>query len=1056
MESSDDRIDEAGAGEEHLAQLLWEYVDRLNSGEPVDPARIREDHPALAEELIAGIETLQSLHSPPGAAVPESPPLTTLGDYTLRRQIGRGGMGVVYEAWQNSVERAVALKVLPGGLAADDRAFQRFLREAKTAAKLDHPNVVSVHGMGVEEHTPYYSMEYVRGETLSQVLERLATALPGTDTEFGKKDDAPYFAALAVAFAAVADGLQHAHSRGVIHRDIKPSNLILDSAEDREPDLATPQNGDAPPRLRILDFGLARFEDQASLTLSGDIVGTPAYMSPEQAAHRRIPVDHRTDVYSLGATMYEAFCGRPPFRGESQAETLALIVERDPPEPRRANPRIPDDLETTVLKCLSKDAGDRYGTAEALAQDLRRFGRGDPIEARPAPAWLKLAWRVRRHKVRLVGALVLLTLLLVGGGLLWQWNLAELDSSRAAYDGVVRQAVLELHSGALTLTGQELGSMGFFRARRYMGSSEGGDPEVNLLLKTLAAVADAEPARPEARYYLSKLLNFLGRSDEAALHAARALVSNPDFAPAAVLEREIEDGEYRLASASIDELLSPYRESGTWQEDWLLAYKNFSEKNWSAAAAAYGELLAHREGGHDPFVGCAMEATMARGLAALRCGEYGLAIREFSGARRLWPGFTDATLLLAKAYWRRGQSGDNEEAESIFQELYSQASPEERSERAEWIALTYEQPGSPQDKKKWRKRITGWNRHRFRARRLVFGGRHAECIEECRAALATHPEDPSSLVYQGYARYSAQRERYGPHWDAERADLLEHARTTAELYPRSNMAQSALALALLASGHYEAAASVAAQVDEVDRQFGVQTGIGPWTLALVLRQQGRFDQALGALETAFHRDLKAATRKGGRNPVVVLALAQTLEAAGNNEEAREQYEELTALIPHAAGPHAGLAGISLQQGDYEEAIEHAKRAIERYPRNTPAYEHLAAALWKSGRLEQALAATDEGLEGVPGRPRLHFLRGQILGALGNVTDALESHVMGLELHPELAEAHEAFTLLLAEHHASLERTELTTLYSRLEASVHKGPLLRASVAALARTLEEDG
>lgn len=197
-------------------------------------------------------------------------------------------------------------------------------------------------------------MEYVEGETLAQVLARIKDTEPEAETPFGPKDQGDYFVRLARGFADVADGLQHAHSKGVTHRDIKPSNLILDS----------------DGRLRVLDFGLARLEGQESLTLSGDCVGTPLYMSPEQARQKKIPVDHRTDVYSLGASMYQAICGRPPFRGKDHADTLSQIIERDPVEPRRVNFRAPKDLETIVLKCLRKDCGDRYGTAEALGQDL--------------------------------------------------------------------------------------------------------------------------------------------------------------------------------------------------------------------------------------------------------------------------------------------------------------------------------------------------------------------------------------------------------------------------------------------------------------------------------------------------------------------------------------------------------------------------------------------------------------------------------------------------------------------------------------------------------------
>ena len=362
--ATDPRRDESGNAGPCLEDLFADYVDRLQRGERFHPQEILAKHPDVGEELL---ECLERYIGSSDSSFEAEARLGTLGDYTLRRQIGRGGMGVVYEAWENSMDRAVALKVLPAGVAADDRAFQRFMQEAKTAGKLSHPNVVPVFFTGMKKQTPFYAMELVEGETLAQILARVKDAEPETETSFGEKDSVVYFGKLARAFADVADGLQHAHSKGVTHRDIKPSNLILDP------------NG----RLRILDFGLARLEGQESLTLSGDFVGTPLYMSPEQARRKKIPVDHRTDVYSLGATMYEAICGRPPFRGKDHADTLSQIIERDPVDPGKVNLRVAKDLETIVLKCLRKDSGDRYGTAEAVGQDLRRFVRGDAIEAKP-------------------------------------------------------------------------------------------------------------------------------------------------------------------------------------------------------------------------------------------------------------------------------------------------------------------------------------------------------------------------------------------------------------------------------------------------------------------------------------------------------------------------------------------------------------------------------------------------------------------------------------------------------------------------------------------------
>jgi serine/threonine protein kinase len=382
--------------ERELEELFAIYVERLNRGEELHPQEILAKHPVLGGDLLACLEGYVDPDSAPKAS-----PSRTLGDYTLRREIGRGGMGVVYDAWQNSLDRRVALKVLPIGIAASDRAFDRFMREARTAAKLDHQNIVRVHGMGVEANTPYYSMEHVEGRTLAQIIAAMETNLDtaaGTPFELTTEGGLDY-SRIADAFAEIADGLQHAHSRKVIHRDIKPSNLILDSEG----------------HLRILDFGLARFEGEASLTLTGDVLGTPFYMSPEQARRRQIPIDHRTDIYSLGATLYEVLTRRPPFQGEDQREMLSRIIEQDPQPLRRVDSAIPRDLETIVLKCLRKNARDRYDTAQALAEDLRRFARGEPVEARPLPPWAGVTRRAWKYGPRLgvIGMTAALIILLV-------------------------------------------------------------------------------------------------------------------------------------------------------------------------------------------------------------------------------------------------------------------------------------------------------------------------------------------------------------------------------------------------------------------------------------------------------------------------------------------------------------------------------------------------------------------------------------------------------------------------------------------------------------------
>ena len=334
---------------------------------------------------------------------------TRLGDFEVVRELGRGGMGVVYEAVQTSLGRRVALKVLGPGLGLSPKAVDRFRREAAAAARLHHTNIVPVYATGDQDGVHFYAMELIDGPSLDAVVRHLRQQAPASDAAPASLDALPdalaataphatppppdtgsasglssgtaYFDAVARMAADVADALDHAHRSGVVHRDVKPSNLMLSAAG----------------RLSVADFGLARVLEQEGVTLTGEFVGTPAYMSPEQVAAGRVPVDHRTDVYSLGATLYELLTLRPPFAADGRDRLLALVVQKDPPPPRSVNPRVPRDLETICLKCLEKDPDRRYQTAAALADDLRRYVSRFAIAARRAGPLAKAAKWVRRN-----------------------------------------------------------------------------------------------------------------------------------------------------------------------------------------------------------------------------------------------------------------------------------------------------------------------------------------------------------------------------------------------------------------------------------------------------------------------------------------------------------------------------------------------------------------------------------------------------------------------------------------------------------------------------------
>jgi serine/threonine-protein kinase len=456
--------DEKLCVESLVGQVADEFTERLNRGEHPDIEHYAERYPEIAHILRQALPALQAVGAlAPGslpsdeAALEQSPLTGCLGDFRLISQIGRGGMGVVYEAEQISLGRRVALKVLPFAAALDSKQLQRFKNEAHAAAGLQHTNIVPVYFVGCERGVHFYAMQFVEGQTLAALIrdlrqlegrngephreapaeprplgsgaaeapekeprpesrppEDLASELisgrwapakcpapdphatgpyalppfvppyqPGVgvapgplavtttppvgalSTEHSTSRPA-FFRTVANLGIQAAEALEHAHSLGVIHRDIKPGNLMVD----------------ARGNLWITDFGLAHCQGAVELTMSGDLLGTLRYMSPEQALAQRVLVDQRTDIYSLGATLYELLTLEPAYPATDRRELLRQIAFDDPKPPRRLSKAIPVELETIILKAMEKNPTDRYATAQELADDLGWYLENKPIRAR--------------------------------------------------------------------------------------------------------------------------------------------------------------------------------------------------------------------------------------------------------------------------------------------------------------------------------------------------------------------------------------------------------------------------------------------------------------------------------------------------------------------------------------------------------------------------------------------------------------------------------------------------------------------------------------------------
>src|SRR6266540_6811076 len=318
--------------------------------------------------------------------------LGELGDYELLEEVGRGGQGVVFRARQKSLNRIVALKVIGLGQWATKAHLKRFRLEAEAAARLEHPGIVPIHEVGERDGQCYFSMKFVEGGQLDEVL---------------KREPMPIRQAVEL-IAKVARTVHYAHEHGILHRDIKPGNILLD----------------AKGEPHVTDFGLARLvESESSVTQTLDVLGTPSYMAPEQAVGNNAAVGSVTDVYGLGAVLYQLLTGQPPFAGGTTYETIKLLLDTEPRPPRLLNPKVDRDLSTICLKCLEKDPQRRYSSALALAEDLERWLKHEPIAARRTGLLTRSGKWMRRNPTSALLAASLVALIAAVGWNVWKSEL---------------------------------------------------------------------------------------------------------------------------------------------------------------------------------------------------------------------------------------------------------------------------------------------------------------------------------------------------------------------------------------------------------------------------------------------------------------------------------------------------------------------------------------------------------------------------------------------------------------------------------------------------------
>jgi serine/threonine-protein kinase len=880
---------------------------------------------------------------------PEEPPLPQVPGYQVEAMLGHGGMGVVFRARHLRLGRLIALKMALAGSYAGPHERERFRREAEAVAALCHPNVVQVYDVGDADGRSYFTMELMEGGSLARKLS-------------GAPQPPRQAAAL---IATLAGALQAAHEAGVVHRDLKPGNILL--------------TADGTPK--VADFGLARRLDaDERLTFSGAFIGTPSYTAPEQALGDRGAVGPRTDVYALGAILYECLTGRPPFRAGTAEATLRQVVADEPVAPRRLNPSVPRDLETVCLKCLHKEPCQRYSSASELADDLRRFERGEPIAARRVGVVGVLRKWARRRPV--AAAMLAAVALVAAAGTVGAWLVIQQRADARAHQARADQEALEIlgparvrledgwkaadlakladaraeavsavdvaRSGASAPVREEVESFREEAARRLTRAQANRD-----LTEALVDLTDPKNLKEYSRDETGQWRLMAGRDIDkqyaaAFRHWGLDVEGRAEAEVVARLAAEPEPVVQELIAALDTWALwrRQNRPGADWGRQFRVAEK-LDQSNWRRQLRA--SMLGTLPGAEDVagMVGV-MSPWQALSLWELRRGVVLLRLREL---RREIDPRTEPVLtvsLLAQLFVAAQDAASAEEVLS----LACTARPKEVLLLHQLGKLLAEQ----------------------RPPRLE------EAIGYYRAARSLQPRLGISL-----------------------SDALVRAGrpTQAEVVMQELLSQKAghpdylvhLGVPLMVQRRFDEAEATYRQVIALDPDYAEAY----YNLGLALGRQGRHKEAEQACRDAIK--LKPDLAEAHNN------LGTVLSDQGRHKEAEQAYRDAITLKPDYAEAHYNL-GIALNdQGRPKEAEQAYRNAITLKPDYAEAYNNLSDVLNVQGRHKEAEQACRDAIKFKPDYARAYVNLGSALNGQGRPKDAEQAYRNAIKFKPDYAEAH---------------------------------------------------